>query len=140
MIGIRIVPKGQDTNNAKPKDRILDTGLETLPIHYQGRWDATVLGPQSFIDQQVLIPHSLGYPPIFRAWVNESFSDAGGGGAVLYKMPRLTLNGFVYSASSNNQFVTISIGFAAPNYTGDSFDVSGYIFIFDNRFDQTLHA
>lgn len=157
MIGIDIVKEGVSVSNATLQDYILTTRLQSLPVHAEYKirikhdgWVGTG-GAEDKVSPLIrkTIPHTLGYPPITRAWV---YSFSPGSLVSLRQVPDTTffvsnkqgfaeMNCFVEISADKDNVHLLTTGnpdspFFNPNRSADwnGIQTLGFLYIFEKEF------
>jgi hypothetical protein len=134
----RIAKIGKDTSSAIADEIVLDTTQETLPIEITQPWKIVTIGPDfssNFATNYAYIYHGLDYVPIFKAWVEIPVTINSIVKHRKFRIPYYATNNFGYTAHADEEKITITSGFAAPDYPGSTFEVNGFVYIFDKKFE-----
>lgn len=135
MNGMKIVRKGKNVSNSRAADVIIDSSLESMPVHWEGEFSVFVSPIASQIYYTTTIPHNLGYMPRVMGWVDSSDDNGRPTRRKMYAQEGV----WRYFLSADDQRVTITAGWSdAQNPpSGAPFKKTGYVYIFTGDMSKT---
>lgn len=145
--GIKVARRGQDNNQAGPKDTQLDTRLLSLPILKKVKVQMVAAANVVFNTQTasavdpsnpptVRVEHPFDYSPLFRAWIEDVDPTTGAKTGNKVSVPCVQ-GGFLFYGWSDTDYVYLRVSSTTPGLTPTvQLTYDGFLYIFDTDPDD----
>lgn len=128
MNGIKISRKGKSVDDARSDDIVLNSSLETMPVHQEDDFSIFVTPTTGLYWYYISIPHTLGYKPRTMGWIDSV--DARGKPTRRKMYAQEGLWRYFLYASDTRLYLIAGWSNALTTPTGSPFKKTGHYFIF----------